>query len=78
MPKIIVDNLMLRITTVIALLFITTSMLAQNVQQKLPEKTRILFLLDGSASMLAKWGQETRMDVAKSLLSNLVDSLKVN
>ncbi|MTI40322.1 vWA domain-containing protein [Fulvivirga lutimaris] len=69
---------MLRVTTVIALLFITTFVLAQNVQQKLPEKTRILFLLDGSASMLAKWGQETRMDVAKSLLTNLVDSLKVN
>ncbi len=69
---------MIRTLTIISFLILSTSVLAQNIQQKLPEKTRILFLLDGSASMLAKWGQETRMDVAKSLLSNLVDSLKVN
>jgi Ca-activated chloride channel homolog len=50
----------------------------QTVQQSLPKKTRILFLLDGSASMLAKWGVGSRMDVAKSLLTDLVDSLKVN
>lgn len=50
---------------------------AQQVQQKLPEKTRILFLLDGSGSMLAKWGETTRIDAARTLLADLVDSLKV-
>ena len=69
---------MIRAFLLISLLVLNTALHAQNVQQKLPEKTRILFLLDGSASMLAKWGQETRMDVAKTLLTNLVDSLKVN
>lgn len=48
-------------------------------QQALPEKTRILFVLDGSGSMNADWGQkQSRMDVAKSILARLVDSLRVN
>jgi len=46
------------------------------VAQEKPEpKTRILFLLDASGSMLAKWEESDRMTVAKSLLANLVDSL---
>lgn len=40
------------------------------------KKTRILFLLDGSGSMLAKWENSDRMMVAKILLSKLVDSLQ--
>jgi Ca-activated chloride channel family protein len=54
---------------------------AQNkVQQKLPEKTRILFVLDGSGSMEAAWGSpnESRMDIAKRILTKLVDSLRAN
>lgn len=51
---------------------------AQKVRQKLPEKVRILFLLDGSGSMLAKWGDTNRIETAKNLLTNMVDSLKVN
>lgn len=53
---------------------------AQNrIQQKLPEKTRVLFVLDGSGSMDALWGpSESRMDVAKRILVRLVDSLRVN
>lgn len=51
---------------------------AQQVQQKIPEKTRILFLLDASGSMLASWKQEYRIDVAKRILSNMVDSLRGN
>ena len=48
-------------------------------QQALPEKTRILFVLDGSGSMNAEWGNnQSRMDVAKTILSRLVDSLRVN
>ena len=37
--------------------------------------TRILFLLDGSGSMLSEWEGGTRMDKAKELLTYLVDSL---
>lgn len=48
-------------------------------QQALAEKTRILFVLDGSGSMNADWGQnQSRMDVAKNILTRLVDSLRVN
>ncbi len=50
------------------------------VQQKLPEKTRILFLLDASGSMLEQWERpnQTRWSVAKSILTRLVDSLRKN
>lgn len=51
---------------------------AQQVQQEVPRKSRILFLLDASGSMLAKMENDLRMNVAKKLLSELVDSLKVN
>lgn len=64
---------------IILLLFIASATRAQVVQQQLPEKTRILFLLDGSGSMLAGWENNTnRMTAAKELLTNLVDSLKSN
>jgi Ca-activated chloride channel homolog len=53
---------------------------AQNkVQQTIPEKTRILFVLDGSGSMNATWSNDlSRMDIAKGILTRLVDSLRVN
>lgn len=41
-----------------------------------PKTTRILFILDASGSMYDKWEGRARMDVAKEVLSNLVDSLK--
>ncbi len=41
-----------------------------------PNKTRILFLLDASGSMYAEMGNSIRMDVAKRLLSKMVDSLR--
>jgi len=40
------------------------------------KKTRILFMVDMSGSMLAKWENSTRMQVAKDMLSKLVDSLQ--
>lgn len=62
------------------LLFISFSAFSQEInQQALPEKTRILFVLDGSGSMNADWGKNlSRMDVAKNILTRLVDSLRVN
>ena len=54
------------------------SAVGQQVQQKLPEKTRILFLLDGSGSMLAKWENTYRIVVAKKLLTDFVDSLRTD
>ncbi len=58
--------------------FIIQETFSQTPQQKLPEKTRILFLLDGSGSMLAKWENTYRITVAKKLLSDFVDSLRVD
>lgn len=52
---------------------------AQKIQQKLPEKTRILFVLDASGSMQAAWENNvSRMDAAKGILTKLIDSLKSN
>jgi Ca-activated chloride channel family protein len=50
------------------------------VQQKLPDKTRILFLLDASGSMQEEWMRpnQSRWTVAKSILTKLVDSLRQN
>lgn len=51
----------------------------KKVQQKLPEKTRILFLLDGSGSMMGQWENgQSRIEVAKKILTRLVDSLRNN
>lgn len=68
-------------------LLIVTSLLAchfgytqTKVQQKLPDKTRILFLLDASGSMQEQWMRpnQSRWTVAKSILTKLVDSLRQN
>ena len=65
---------------VISLFLFTTTFSQTKVQQKLPEKTRILFLLDASGSMLEQWERpnQTRWSVAKSILIKLVDSLGQN
>lgn len=44
-------------------------------KKKIPKTTRILFLLDGSGSMMAKWEGQHRIDVARDILSDLIDSL---
>ncbi len=59
-----------------ALLLLTANRQVFAQEQKPAPKTRILFLLDASGSMLAKWEDSDRMEVAKGLLANLVDSLE--
>lgn len=56
------------------LLFIFTLLLTSTSwgQERL---TRILFILDASNSMNAKWGEQTRIEAAKELLAKTVDSL---
>ena len=44
--------------------------------REVPKQTRILFLLDASGSMLARWEKDLRINTAKKLLSDIVDSLK--
>lgn len=49
---------------------------SSHAQSTLPNKTRILFLLDASGSMYARMDQDTRINIAKKLLSRMVDSLE--
>lgn len=61
----------------IAVMF-SYNLFAQIQIQRPPEKTRLLFLLDASGSMYAEWEGQMRMDVAKGMLTDLVDSLRVD
>ncbi len=70
-----------QISVIVLVIFCCTASFSQTkVQQKMPEKTRILFLLDASGSMLEQWERpnQTRWSVAKSILTKLVDSLGQN
>jgi Ca-activated chloride channel family protein len=56
-------------------LFITNS----SAQKASPQLTRIEFLFDASQSMYAQWQTNTRFEIARKLLSEMVDSLdKIN
>ena len=45
-------------------------------QKKKEPVNRILFIFDASQSMLGRWQSGRKIDIAKNLLSNMVDSLK--
>ena len=49
-----------------------TKTAVQNSQQQL---TRILFLFDASQSMFGRWESNNKFEIAKKLLSEIVDSL---
>jgi Ca-activated chloride channel homolog len=50
----------------------------QTRPQKVAEKTRLLFLFDGSGSMLDRWGRpnESKISIARTILSKIIDSLR--
>lgn len=54
------------------LLLCSSSLLAQKEQPL----TRVLFIFDASQSMYTNWKDGSRMDIAKVLLSNMLDSLR--
>ena len=56
-----------------AFLFLESS---NALAQKEPTLNRILFIFDASQSMLGRWQSGRKIDIAKNLLSNMVDSLK--
>ena len=58
--------------------FFIPALEAQEVTQKDPDRTRLLFLLDGSASMYGDWERTIKIRAARSILSELIDSLKVD
>ncbi len=45
-------------------------------QSSQPSLTRILFVFDASQSMWAKWESDTRINIARKLLNQMLDSLK--
>lgn len=61
-------------------LFILFNLQSTIAQPRPPEQpkplTRILFLFDASQSMIAKWQSDTKFEIAKKLLGEMVDSLK--
>jgi len=64
------------LAALVALLGVVTQAQGQTYTQALPQRTRILFLLDGSGSMYGQWENTTRIVAAKRLLVDLVDSLE--
>jgi Ca-activated chloride channel family protein len=60
---------------IINVIFLNNILFAQDEYNNEKKLTRILFILDGSQSMLTKWETGTKMEVATDILSNMVDSL---
>jgi len=60
----------------VGFVFFTVGFIPQPSFAQIPNKTRILFLFDASFSMQGKMGKEIKMDLAKSLLSKMIDSLR--
>ncbi len=58
--------------------FLRPTACAQRSQHQMPEKSRLLFVLDGSGSMRAEWNGESRWEMAKKVMGEIIDSLKVN
>ena len=58
---------------VILLITANLNVIAQNEKEPV---NRILFIFDASQSMLGRWQSGRKIDIAKNLLSNMVDSLK--
>ncbi|MBI9069608.1 MAG: VWA domain-containing protein [Salinivirgaceae bacterium] len=56
--------------------FLSNTTFSQEEEAKDLPLTRILFVLDGSQSMLGRWETGTKMNVAQELLTEMVDSLK--
>lgn len=68
---------MKRLTAIILLLSISTSLWSQNEPEKETKPiTRILFVFDGSQSMYGRWESGTKIQVAQKLMSQMLDSLQ--
>jgi len=59
------------------LVFICVSVtVISQVPEPKPPVTRILFIFDGSFSMMGKWESSSKINIARTLLMNMVDSLQ--
>jgi Ca-activated chloride channel family protein len=71
----------IRLLAILLLMIGASAAQAQHsLQQKIPEKTRLLFLFDASGSMLEEWGKghQGKITIAKTILTRIVDSLRRN
>ena len=68
-------NLNKHIFLAILIISIGLSFPYKSLAQKDKPITRVLFIFDASQSMYAQWDGNSRMEIAKELLSNMLDSL---
>ncbi len=72
---------LLKIKYIIITFLLLTGTLHQGIAQRTSQKdiepplTRILFVFDASQSMFARWQSDMRINIARNLLSELLDSL---
>ncbi len=69
----------LALSLIVFLICISNSLTGQGRQQpneKEPPLTRILFIFDASQSMFARWQSDMRINIARDLLTELLDSLE--
>lgn len=66
----------IRIILLVMVMGIAGACIKSHAQNYTKPKTRILFLLDGSGSMYASMDKDIRINVAKRLLSKIIDSLE--
>ena len=64
------------IATFLMLIVSQQASFAQTSVRQKKQLTRILFLFDASQSMYARWETNTRFEIARELLRNMVDSLQ--
>ena len=67
-------KLQLRYLLVFAFLCLFSESFAQR-QKEIPQTTRLLFVLDASGSMNSAWEGDTRINIARQILSDMIDSV---
>ncbi len=73
----IVKNWIIKLLCFVFLTGLTsTELISQNNEDEDLPLNRILFVFDASGSMFAMWENDTRINIAKRLLTELVDSLE--
>lgn len=68
----------IRILFIAISLLIASRLVAQNqppAVQKTPQLNRILFIFDASQSMLGRWQSDTKFNIAKRIVSEMLDSI---
>jgi Ca-activated chloride channel homolog len=64
-----------KILLLLLLLPLAISAQTEQHEEKKEPLSRILFVFDGSQSMMGKWQSDIKMNIAQKLMSNLLDSL---